>query len=532
MSDPAIQPFSGAVDYPPAVSVGQLLAAQIARRPNAKALQMVDGAAWTWTQLGTEVASIQAGLEAFGIKPGDHVAMLCDNSLRMAAMLCAVISYGAVAIPINTGLIGKGLHAILLHSDAKLLVVDAPYLARCKEVGVIDASRCVLTEAGEGAHSWESVFGKPGTLIARGEPADIAVILYTSGTTGDSKGAMLSHTSLLLAAWASAAVMFEAKPGDVIYTALPLFHCAAQQLGLWTVLLSGAELVLAPRFSASNFWRHMRDYNVNAFHFVGPITSVLWSLPPSEQDRNHSVRIAAGGGPRIAWREFEERFGLQFVECYGMTETFGGCVTHRPGHGRSGYGGKALYYVDAKIVDDNGAELPVDERGRIMLRARVRDAFFSGYYKRPDLTEAAFNDGWYVTGDIGSMDKDGYLIWHSRARDIIRHRGENISAVDVEALIAEHPLVAECGVVGVPAELGEEDVFAVIVPTAQPPEISDIVAFLSERLPPFAIPRFFAFADSLPKTATSRIQRHLLAPFLNAAHDRGTAKRQHRTESK
>ncbi len=528
MSDPAVEPFPGARDYPSTDAIGELLLHQVVTRPDARALQLADGESWTWRQLGAEVARIQAGLAARGIAQGDHVALMCENSLRMAAMLCALAGYGAVAVPLNTGLIGKGLQALLEHSDARLLVVDPALLERCEETGLLENLPCILTEAGEGERNWDEAFRHEGELVARGGGADLSMILYTSGTTGQPKGAMLSHASCLTAAWGSAAVMFEAAPGEVIYTALPLYHCAAQQLGLWTALLSGAELVLSPRFSASNFWRHMRTYDVKAFHFVGPLTSVLWKAPPSPDDRNHPVKIAVGGGPRIAWRDFEERFGITFVECYGMTETFGGCVTHRPWRGRSGSAGKALDYVDLKVIGEEGESLPAGRKGRAMLRARKPHAFFEGYYKRPDLTEAAFDDGWYRTGDLCTIDEDGYLTWHSRALDIIRRRGENVSAVEVEAIVQEHPDVADCGVVGVPSELGEEDVFAVIVPGAGRPDPEAIAAFLSERLPSFSVPRYFAFVDELPKTATRRVQRHLLRDFLACAYDRQAGAQQTR----
>jgi crotonobetaine/carnitine-CoA ligase len=520
VNDPATAPFPGAADYPEVTGLGGLLPIQIARRASATALQMANGESWSWKRLGSEVARIQAGFAARGIAEGDKVALFCENSLRMAAAILAIAGYGALSVPLNTGLVGRGLETLLTHSEAKLLILDPEYEERCLATGIIPAGRCVSTGAGARAANWADAFGTDGPLLARGAGADIAIIMYTSGTTGESKGAMLSHRCCLLAAWASAAVMFEAAPGEVIYTALPLYHCAAQQLGLWTAALSGASLVLAPRFSASAFWRHMREYGVKAFHFVGPITSVLWKAPPSPEDRDHPVRLGVGGGPRIAWREFEERFGLTFVECYGMTETFGGCVTHRPAHARSGKAGKALWYVDMKVVDENGAVCPPDMRGRVLLRAKVPDAFFSGYYNRPDLTAAAFQDGWYNTGDLGSMDADGYITWHSRLRDIIRRKGENVSAITVENTIAEHPAVAECGVTAVPAELGEDEILAVVVPRDGAVDIAEIVAFAQLHLPPFAVPRYFAVAGTLPKTATSRLQRHLLIPLLDRAYDR------------
>lgn len=520
MIDPAIAPFERSRHYPKAAAVGDMLKFQVATRPDAAALQMVDGEGWSWARLGSEVAHIQAGLKTLGIVPHDHVVVFCDNSLRMAATMTAIMSYGAVVIPLNTALVGQGLRTLLLHSDAKLLIADPEYVSRCLACSVLAGHQCVSTGQRTEIPGWEDVFRGGTEIISRGAGQDLAMVMYTSGTTGDSKGAMLSHTSCVMAAWACAAIMMEASHDETIYTCLPFFHCAAQQLGLWTAMLSGARLVFATRFSASTFWTHIRKYDVKAFHFVGPLTSVLWKAPPAPDDASSPARLAVGGGPRIAWKEFEQRFGLEFIECYGMTETFGGCVSHRPGHGRSGKAGKALDYVELKVVDDQGMPVPPGVEGNIMLRERVPGAFFSGYYKRPDLTEAAFSDGWYRTLDLGVLDEEGYLTWHSRARDILRHKGENVSAIVVETTIGEHPAVEECGVAGVPSELGEDELLAVIVPKSPAPSFAELVAFAAGRLPSFAVPRYFAIAESLPKTATSRIQRHLLRPFLAGAYDR------------
>ncbi|MBV9749220.1 MAG: AMP-binding protein [Acetobacteraceae bacterium] len=517
--DPATAPFPGAASYPKVTHLGALLLAQLATRPGATALQQVDGATWSWARLGEEVAAIQSGLASRGIRPGQHVAIVCENSLRAAAAHLAVIAFGAIVIPVNTALMGAGLAHVLNHGDAALLIADPSLLPRC--LGAAPAFRDAKAVATDDA-AWTAAFpptADPPRVQGEGGAAP-AMILYTSGTTGDAKGAILSHTAWLTAAWASAAVMLEAQPGDVIYTSLPLFHCAAHQLALWTALLSGASVVLAPHFSASAFWSHMRRYHVKAFLFVGPVTSILWNAPPAPGDRDQPARIAVGGGPRVAWREFEDRFNLTFVECYGMTEWAGGCITHRPGQARSGRAGKALDYVEMITVDETMQPTPPGIPGEILLRPRRPNVMFSGYYKRPDLTAAALHDGWYRTLDIGTIDAEGYLTFAARKRDIIRRRGENVSAAEVDAVLATHPDISECAVVGVPAELGEEDILAVVVPKQESLDLASVVAHASAHLPFFAVPRFFATAPSLPKTATSRVQRHLLRPLLHGAIDR------------
>lgn len=524
--DPAIAPFPGAAAYPKVEHLGVLLEWQVATRPDAPALHEVDGDTWSFARLAAEVGRIQAGLDARGIGPGDHVLIMCENGLRAAAMHVAVITHGAVAVPVNTALIGPGLAHVLTHSDSRLLIGDAAYLPRCLDLAprFRDGGAISTSTAIGPTHAWDRAFECTGRVRVRGAGGSApAMIVYTSGTTGDAKGAILSHTAWLTAAWASGAVMLEASPGDVIHTCLPLFHCAAQQLGLWTALLAGASVVLAPRFSASAFWSQIRRYNAKAFLFVGPLTSILWKAPTTPQDSEQPARIAVGGGPRIAWRAFEQRFGLTFVECYGMTEWAGGCVTYRPGYARSGVAGKALDYVEMRTVDADMHPTPPGVPGEILLRPRRPDVMFSGYYKRPDLTAAALHEGWYRTGDVGTIDAEGYLTYGARMRDIIRRRGENVSAAEVDAILAAHPQVEECAVVGVPSELGEEDILAVLVPAAGAIDIPSVVAFAAERLPAFAVPQFIATAPSLPKTATARVQRHLLRPLAAGAYDRTAA---------
>ena len=502
--------------------LGDLLRARVQGDPRSIALQIPGQGAWSWERLAGEVASIQSGLRRIGVEPGDRVAIMCENSFRMAASLCGIVGLGAVAVPVNTSLVSSGLEHVLRDSGASALIGDAAYLSRyeslpTKPLG--DRPRICVDDGGPG-ESWSKFLGGEDDLVSEGKPSDPAMILYTSGTTGRAKGVVLSHTCCLTATAASANELFEAASDDVLYTCLPLYHCAAQRLGFWTSVYSGAQLVLATRFSASQFWPEIRTFGVTKFHFIGPMISVLWQAPPTGADRDHRAWLAVGGGPRTVYREFEERFGVTFVETYGMTESFGGCVGHRPNEGRAGTVGKALAHVEIAIS-------PVDElaagreqgKGEIVIRPKFPNAIFSGYHNRPDLTDAAFSGGWFKTGDLGAIDKDGYLTFYSRIRDIIRRRGENISAVEVEDTIAQHPSVGESAVVGVPAEVGEEEILAVIVPRAANVDLPALVAYLQEQLPRFAVPRFFAISDRLPKTATGRVKRHELAEFLSGAVD-------------
>lgn len=522
--DPIIEPAPCADTYPVVERLGDVLQSWADAAPDASCLTVAEGRSWTRRDLLDAAAAVQAGLRRLSVGPGDQVALMCQNSLEMAVALLAIPAMGAVAVPMNTGLVGDGLAYVIRHSGARALLVDAAMVDRClpctknfspDRIVVIDGN------AQPGTTAWEVAFPRTDEpYVSVGSPEDPAYNIYTSGTTGTAKGVLLSHRSILVGAAACAGVMFEADASDVIYTSLPFFHCAALQLGLWTSWISGAHLVFEQRFSASTFWDTMREYRVTSFHFIGPLMTVLWLRGPSDRDRDHCVRLAVGGGPRPVWTEFEERHGVQIVEMFGMTETFGGCIGHRPGRGKPWTVGKALAHVEMKVVDEAGAELPAPEQGELLIRERVPGALMSGYFRDPERTATAMRDGWYHTGDLCSFDEDGFLRFHSRLRDIIRHRGENVSAVEVENVVNRHPQVSESAAVGVPSAIYEEDILLAVVPSGDEVDIPSVIAAASEHLPPFALPRFVAVVEELPKTATARIQKHLLGGLRDTAWDR------------
>lgn len=522
--DPVTEPAPCASTYPVVDGLGDVVLRWAEAAPDANCLTVAHSRSWSRADLLAQSSAVQAGLRRLSVGAGDQVALMGQNSLELAAALLAVPAMGAVAVPINTGLVGDGLAYVLTHSGAKVLVVDADLAERAlAHTTGLDAQHVVVIGGSgvPGTTAWASAF--PPTEVAFvsiGSGDDPAYNIYTSGTTGTAKGVLLSHRTVLLGAAACAGVMFEAEASDVIYTSLPFFHCAALQLGLWTSWMSGAHLVFEPRFSASTFWATMREYRVTAFHFIGPLMTLLWMRGPSDGDRAHSVRLAVGGGPRSVWTEFEERHGVKIVEMFGMTETFGGCIGHRPGLGKPWTVGKPLAHVELKIVDSEGSELPALEPGELLIRGRSPGALMSGYFHDPARTATAMDGGWYHTGDLCSLDADGFLRFHSRLRDIIRHRGENVSAVEIENVVNRHPHVAESAAVAVPSEIYEEDILLAVVPSTADIDVPAIVQAAAEHLPPFALPRFVCVVDELPKTATARVQKHLLAGLRDAAWDR------------
>jgi crotonobetaine/carnitine-CoA ligase len=512
MTDPVTAPFPGASQYPKLTSLGELLPFWLGRNDLAPAVAYVDGESWTRSDLSARVAVAQVKLLQWGVEPGTHLALACDNSPEMLVALVAGVSLGAVVIPVNTGLFDDGLRAVLGHCDPDVVVAGTTYLLRCRAQTDSTVPVHLATDLLEGrAHH------DPDLIVVSRAPDDPALIIYSSGTTGSGKGVVLSQRACLTASAACAAVQFEATSEDRLYTCLPLFHCAAQQMGLWTTLISGAQLVLDSKFRPARFWEVLARHDVTEFHFIGPMLSALWNQDRDVAVPSNNIRVAGGGGPRIVWEEFEEKYDLDLVECYGMTETFGGCVGHRPGRARPWTLGHAMEHVEVRVEPDSESEAP-DGQGEIQIRPLEPHVMFSEYYKDPARTDAAWTDGWYKTGDLGSWTDDGYLVYASRVDDVIRHRGENISSLELEKGLSDLPGIAECAIVGVTGDLGDQEILiAVVLEAGFSFDADKFWVSCAGAVPKFALPNLVLLLDELPRTATHRLQRHVIRGMADQA---------------
>jgi crotonobetaine/carnitine-CoA ligase len=450
-----------------------------------------------------------------GVGPGDRVAALAGNRLELVELWLACAWLGAVLVPVNTALRGDGLAHVLRSADPSLLVVEA---------GLTEALRALeqpppaLGSAwlldGEAELPWAGV---PGDAPPAGDPVeparvgpeDATLILFTSGTTGPAKGVVCSHAQL---AWwgVNTADALAVDADDVLATSLPLFHVNA----LNTVvqgLVTGARVVVRPRFSASRFWAWHAEDGATVTYILGAIASILASRLPAEEDRGHRVRVAlAPATPAALWPVFTERFGVRLVEGHGMTET-NLAVGPRDGLQRPGWMGRAMPGFAARVVGSSGAEAPPGEPGELLVRADEPLAFASGYWRQPEASEAAWRDGWFHTGDRAVADEDGWLRFVDRLKDSIRRRGENVSAWEVEQVLERHPAVALAAVVPVPSELGEDEVMAFVVPVAgESLQPLDLVGFCEGRLARFAIPRFVEVVPELPLTENGKVRKEPL----------------------
>jgi crotonobetaine/carnitine-CoA ligase len=344
---------------------------------------------------------------------------------------------------------------------------------------------------------------------AASDPAQTLAILYTSGTTGPSKGVCCPHAQYFW--WGLHGIAnLEIRWGDVLCTTLPLFHTNA--LGAFHhALLSGSTLVAEPRFSASRFWQALIDRGATVTYLLGAMVPILLSRPPSPQERSHSVRCAlAPGVPANLHAVFEQRTGIKLIDGYGSTETnfVIGCTTAERRAGRMGTVRDGFL---ARIIDAGGNEAEPGAPGELVVHSDEALAFATGYFAMPEKSTETFRDGWFHTGDRVVREADGYYRFVDRMKDAIRRRGENISSFEVEQVLLSHPDVGNAAVFPVPSELAEDEVMAAIVrrPGSALTE-SKLCEFCRPRLARFAVPRFIEFVDTLPTTENGKVQKYKL----------------------
>jgi crotonobetaine/carnitine-CoA ligase len=476
---------------------------------------------------------VAAGLARAGVRRGDRVACLLFNGPEFLDVWFATAKLGAVLVPLNTALKGDILRYELDDCKARSLVIDArlwePFDAVRRSLSFANVWTVAHAEVShpggaEGVRDWNELPESDGAAPAEAEPRpwDPAAILYTSGTTGPPKGAVIPHQKYLTTP-REIGLRSRLSPTSVLYTGLPLFHCNAQEMTTLTAFLNDLTAAFDERFRASSYWETAAALGATHVSLLISMINVLYKQPEKPTDRAHSVRVAlTAGTTREVWPLFESRFRLTIIELYGMTEC--GCTTlmNPPDAIRVGSVGTPLGFIEARVVDDDDREVPDGERGELVVRPREPFTMFLEYYGKPDKTVEATRNLWFHTGDFVTRDPDGYYYFVDRKKDVIRRRGENLAPYDVESVLNRHPAVFESVVIGVPSPLGEEDVkaFVQLKPGAEA-DAGELFRFCAERLPFFMVPRYIEFLDEIPKTANQKAQRYVLrqrAP--TAQHDR------------
>ena len=483
-----------------------------------------DGVTLAYRETQQRAAAIGRGLLKAGMVRGGKVGLLLMGSSLHVLAWFGSISASLVDVPINPEFRGEVLDHAITKTDVAALFVDDSGLAALHSASGHCRSRISLIVAPDAVHSaalerknvpsgigrFMSVsdlerLGRDEEKLAAIDPKALTSIRFSSGTTGLPKGVMMDHGHMLASARKFNDMMsFGAQ--DIMYTCFPFHHVFATITGVLSTMCSGGSMIVARKFSASRYWKDIREYQVTRAHVLDPLVPMLMKQPSSELDRKHRVKVmytAAGHYP-----EFEERFGIRIIALYDMSELT--VVVHYPEgiERRAGSCGKESGLFDVRIIDDAGAEVPVGTDGEMTVRPRYPNIMFLGYYNDSDQTVERWRDLWFHTGDRGKRDEDGYYYFLGRVGDRIRRRGVNISAEQIEKVALAHEDILECAAIAVPSPLGEDDIkLCARLAAGASLRPADIASYLAGALPKALTVRYVEILELLPKTQTEKVQR-------------------------
>ena len=496
---------------------------------------------YTYKDMHIQSNRLANGLLKLGLKKGDGISVFQINSPEYLFVLFASFKMGCYVVLVNTGLVGESLQFIIDHSDSKAIVVHwtlldnylkiKDQLPKIKHI-IVDINEAPSDfKLPEGTLSLQSVIEAPDNDVsAEIDPKDMAILIYTSGTTGLPKATIFSYGRSLIGdalAFSGLIAFGMGRPGDVLYTCLPLFHGNALQLTTMPGYVAEWPVVLSKRFSASRFWDIIRKYNVTNFNLLGSMPQYLLKQPPKPNDKDNKVwRVNSAACPKELIREFEERFDLKTYEGYGavdgggfMLSTYGREAEKPP----VGTMGKPPNNVVGEIMDDEGNILDPNEVGELvfLVKKGEKEQRQVKYYKNEEASKSRIQEGpdgklWFHTGDLATKDENGWFFFVDRKKDSIRRRGENIAAWSIERVINRHDKVLESAAYGIKSsqvgeDYAEDEVMVAVVlkpgETLTPEEVLD---FCKDKLATFQIPRFIEFVDQLPKSEVHRIMKRFL----------------------
>ena len=501
-------------------TVAGLLASRAGWAPDNPAL-VFEGRTWSYRDLDAAASRVGAGIMALGLRPGEVAATLMGNRPENLLAGFGGGRAGLVRTPVNTAYKGALLQHVLEHSEAAVLFTEAAFNDALKTVEPPPPGLRLIVYVdqippdpprGVTAISWSDMLaaGAANPVFPEIAPHDVGAIGYTSGTTGKSKGVVSPHLQAVVMARETAAA-FGVSARDRMYTCMPLFHGMAQVTTCTTAIYAGACVVLSPRFSVTRFWDEVREAEATQFCCLGSIMHMLLSTRPSELDRAHRVErvFSAPAPPEVLYR-FEARYGVHVIEGYGQTEIKN--VLYNPVAGRKiGSMGKPTPSTIMEVHDEQGNVVGPGVVGEMVYRPKIANIMMKEYLKEPEKTLTGMRDLWWHTGDMASVDADGFFYYFDRKSDSLRRRGENISSQELEALVATYPGVKEAAAVAAPSDLGEDELLVVLEVDA--PEALDRAALLAHCrnvMPKFMVPRYFRAMPVLPRTPTGKVQKVLL----------------------
>ncbi len=462
------------------------------------------GSSRTYAELAAEVDRLAGAFAELGVRRGSRVAVLLPSDPTLLRSWLALARLGAAMVPIHPDLTPGEAMALIERSRAQGLITDlahAEVLERLLQLPL----RVVAGPGGfDGALPFDSLLAGPPCHAEGPDPRDVASLLFTSGTTGVPKGARMTHNSFVLPAVAFGRFM-EVTPEDRLLGCLPLYHLAGESFAM-AALANGASLAVVERFRGSELWRQVAEHRATLMRYIGEMLAVLCRHPEQPGERQHSLRAVYGGGARPEVAEtFTRRFGIPVVEGYGLTET-NTVLANGLASRRAGSIGRPLGYCRVRIADGEGRELAAGEVGEIQVERNL--VMMDGYEGDDDLTRNVFQGEWFRTGDLGHFDEAGNCYFVGRTKDVIRRRGENVPAPEVEAVLGRHPAVALAAVVGVPDDFGGEEIKAYIVlRSGSGASARELHEWCAQSLAPFKVPRWLELCPELPMTATHKVQK-------------------------
>ena len=504
------------------LTIASILAESSVRHADRTAVVLADQRI-SYRELWRGARQYAAVLQERGVEPGDRVALLLPNTPHFPLAYFGVLALGGVAVPVHALLRAEEIEFVLTDSGAKTLICAAPLLGEgAKGAELAGVPVLAVMDGGDANVERMDELAAAATPIEAAiprEPGDTAIVLYTSGTTGKPKGAMITHLNVLMNVDASALDSFDIGPGDVVLGCLPLFHTFGQTCCMNTSFRVGATVVLLPRFTGAQALDLLVDEKCTIF--MGVPTMYIGLLEAAKvSDKRPALKSALSGGaalPLTVLEGFTEVFGTQILEGYGLTETSPvATFNQRSFEPRPGTVGKAIWGVDVEVaaaeVEGRIELLPIGTLGEIVVRGHN---VFAGYLNQPEATAAAIVDGWFRTGDLGTKDEDGYLTIVDRKKEMVLRGGYNVYPREVEEVLLRHPAIAQVAVIGLPDPQYGEEVCAVVVREAdQELEADVLTAWAKERLAAYKYPRRVFFTDAFPLGPSGKVlKRELVARY-------------------
>lgn len=469
----------------------------------------------TYEELLTTVIQTANYLKSKNVKKGDKVAILLSNRPEFYYLWFAGGAIGAVLVPINTASTPYEIEYFIDHSDAVGFIGEKEWYSE-KIMEVVHSKNLFFDVTLD--EEWKKTIAVFSKEVPEEEvsPEDVCCMMYTSGTTSKPKGVEITHENYIFGGESSVRTQW-LTPNDRYLIFLPLFHANSQYYTSMASLVMGCSVVLLKRFSSSTFWDQVQRYQPTVSSFVAAAIKILLQCEKHPNEKSHTLR-QAGYGLFVTAKElddFESRFGVRLFQWYGMTETIATPVCtplYEPRLLDETTGivsiGKPALGFEVKIVDDNGQEVGPNQVGEIIVKS---PSLMKGYYKNQDATNKTIRDGWLYTGDNGYYKESGHIWFVDRSKDMIKRAGENISSIEVENVIRDHPNVEDCSVIAVPDHLREEAVAAFVkILKGKNLTEEELKTYCQERLSYFKVPQIYKFVEDFPRTSIGKIQKNLL----------------------